>query len=101
MKIAVERLEQVNRLAATQQDPSARNKVAVSEQSASDKNKDASLQVTLSKRISNINTDTTHDVNLENVNKIKMQISEGKYLIDTDEIAQQLVSDIFNLSKTY
>lgn len=98
MKIAVERLEQVSYLCATQQEASARNKATVPGQELSGKDKESSLQVTLSNTISQINTDTSGDINMESVNQIKAQISAGKLPIDTDVIARQLVSDIFNFS---
>lgn len=96
--MAVERLEQMNRIAATQQDGLARQKTSVSEHELPEAGKASSAQVTLSKVTILVNTDTSRDINMECVNQIKAQIAAGKLPIDTDEIARKLVSDIFNFS---
>lgn len=96
--MAVERLEQMNRIAATQQDGLTRQKTSVSESELPEAGKASSAQVTLSKVTSLVNTDTSRDINIECVNQIKAQIAAGKLPIDTDEIARKLVSDIFNFS---
>ncbi|WP_080673322.1 flagellar biosynthesis anti-sigma factor FlgM [Serratia fonticola] len=98
MKMAVERLEQVNRLAATQQDRPTRQKTTVSESEAPEAGKESSAQVTLSKVTGLVNTDTSRDINMERVNHIKAQIAKGQLPSDTDEIARQLVNDIFKFS---
>lgn len=96
--MAVEHLEQMNRIAATQQDGLTRQKTSVSESELPEAGKASSAQVTLSKVTSLVNTDTSRDINIECVNQIKAQIAAGKLPIDTDEIARKLVSDIFNFS---
>lgn len=98
--MAVERLDQMNRIGATQQDGLARQKTSVSEPEPKlpEAGKASSAQVTLSKVTSLVNTDTSRDINMECVNQIKAQIAAGKLPIDTDEIARKLVSDIFNFS---
>lgn len=96
--MAVERLDQMNRIGATQQDGLARQKTSVSEPKLPEAGKASSAQVTLSKVTSLVNTDTSRDINMECVNQIKAQIAAGKLPIDTDEIARKLVSDIFNFS---
>lgn len=98
MKMAVERLDQLNRIAATHQDGLARQKTAVLEPETPEAGHHSSAQVTLSKVTSLVNTDTSRDIDMERVNHLKALIAKGQLPIDTDEIARQLVNDIFKFS---
>lgn len=95
--MAIERIDQMRSVTATQQDMSLRQKNESTALPAQETDKESATQVKLSKVTQQVKTDTSRDVDMERVNSIKAQISAGQLVIDTDKIAQCLMNEIFEL----
>ncbi|WP_260833800.1 flagellar biosynthesis anti-sigma factor FlgM [Yersinia frederiksenii] len=98
MKMAIERIDQMRPVTATQQDVLLRQKSESAALPAVETDKESATQVKLSQVTQQVKTDTSRDIDMERVNTIKAQISTGQLTIDTDKIAQCLINEIFEFS---
>lgn len=97
MKMAIERIDQMRPVTATQQDMLLRQKNESTALPAQETDKESATQVKLSQVTQQVKTDTSRDIDIERVNSIKAQISAGQLAIDTDKIAQCLINEILEL----